>query len=140
MKVAQATQTTETPWSAGGVPDRGWLRNFKNRHPEIANRKSQALEVARARGLCQCTISSLYKNLEDLYTTFKYPLSHIWNCDESGMQAGRKGGATVLAKVESKSVHIIEPDQREAFVSIILHQCKWGENSKLLYPKGDIFH
>ena len=45
--------------------------------------------------------------------TFHYPLSHIWNCDESGVQAGRNGGATVLAKRGSKLVYSIEPDQRE---------------------------
>jgi hypothetical protein len=32
------------------------------------------------------------------------PPSHIWNCDESGVQAGRSGGATVLAKVGSKFI------------------------------------
>lgn len=113
LKVAQATQTRDTPWSAVGVPGRSWLKNFKVRHPELSSRKSQPLEVARARGLCATRVNTLYKNLEELYSTFKYPPAHIWNCDESGVQAGRGGGATVLAKVGSKSVHSIEPDNRE---------------------------
>ena len=40
LKVAIATQTREMPWSASGLPRTGWLRRFRNRHPEIASRRS----------------------------------------------------------------------------------------------------
>ena len=113
LKVALATQTRETPWSATGVPGKGWLRRFRLRYPEIATRKSQGLEIARAQGVCPTVAESLYSNLEELYTTFQYPPSHIWNCDKSGVQVGRSGGAIVLAKRGSRAVHSIEPDQRE---------------------------
>ena len=113
LKVALATQTRETPWSAVGVPGKGWLRRFRLRYHEIATRKSQGLEIARARAVCPTMAESLYTNLEELYTTFQYPPSHIWNCDESGVQIGRSGGATVLAKRGSRAVHSIELDQRE---------------------------
>jgi hypothetical protein len=113
LKVAQATQTRETPWSAVGVLGKSWLKSFKHRHPEISSRKSQGLEVGRARGLCPSSAASLYCNLEKLYNNSKYPPSHIWNCDETSVQAGRSGGATVLAKTGSRSVHSVEPDQRE---------------------------
>ena len=113
MKVATATQTRETPWSASGVPGIGWLRRFRSRYPEITSRCSQGLEVARARSLYPTTAETLYGNLETLYMTHNYPPGHIWNCDESGVQAGRSGGATVLARGGSRSVHSIEPNQRE---------------------------
>ena len=113
LKVALATQSRKTPWSATGVPGKGWLWRFRGRHPEFATRRSQGLEVARARALCPAIAESLYTNLEYLYTSYNYLASHIWNCDESGIQAGRSGGATVLAKRGSKFVHSIELDQRE---------------------------
>ena len=98
LKVALATQTKEMPWSATGVFGKGWLKRFRLRHPEIATRKSQGLDIARTCALCPNVAKTLYTNLEELYTTFKYPTSHIWNCDKSGFQAGRSKGATVLAK------------------------------------------
>ena len=113
LKVATATQTRETPWSASGVPGKGWLRRFHSRHPEIMSRRSQGLEVARARFLCPATTETLYSNIETLYMTQNYPSGHIWNCDKSRVQACRSGGATVLARRKSKSVHSIELDQRE---------------------------
>ena len=113
LKVATATQTRSTSWSARGVPGKRWLRRFRSRHPEISSRRSQGLEVARARALCPTTAKSLYANLETLYTAYTYPPTHIWNCDESGVQAGRAGGATVLARRGSGSVHLIEPDEKE---------------------------
>ena len=110
LKVATATQTRETPWSASGVPRTGWLRRFHSRHPEIASRRSH---VACAHSLCPATAETLYGNLETLYRTHNYPPDHIWNCDESGVQASRSGGATVLARRGSRFMHSIEPDQRE---------------------------
>ena len=89
LKMAIATQTRSTPWSARGVLGKGWLRRFWSRHPKISSRRSQGLEVARARALCPITAESLYANLERLYTTHSYPPTHIWDCDKSSVQAGR---------------------------------------------------
>ena len=74
LKVATATQTRSTPWSARGIPSKRWLCRFRSRHPEISSRRSQGLEVARARGLCLIIAENLYANLERLYTTYSYPL------------------------------------------------------------------
>ena len=66
------------------------------------------MEVVRTKALCPIVAKSLYSNLEELYMTFQYTLRHIWNCDKSGVQAGRSGGATILAKRDNKSMHSIE--------------------------------
>ena len=50
------------------------------------------LELARARGLCPSAIVSLYCNPNDLYDTWNYPPSHVWNCDESEVQARKSEG------------------------------------------------
>ena len=73
LKVATATQTRSTPWSASRVPGKGWLHRFCSRHPEISRRRSQGLEVARARALCPITAKTLCANLEKLYTAYCYP-------------------------------------------------------------------
>jgi hypothetical protein len=73
VKVAQATQARQTPWSATGLPGSGWLRSFRKRHPEISLRKSQELAVARARNMCPATVAGLYANLEYLYSLHNYP-------------------------------------------------------------------
>ena len=92
LKVALATQTRATPWSATRLPGKGWLRRFRVRYSEISTRKSQGLDVSRARALCPIIAESLYANLEELYNAYNYPPSHIWNCDKSGVQTGRSGG------------------------------------------------
>jgi hypothetical protein len=40
IKVAEATQLRATPYT-DGIPGRGWLRWFRNRHPELSLRMSQ---------------------------------------------------------------------------------------------------
>jgi hypothetical protein len=91
LKVALATQTRDIPWSTGNIPGKSWLRSFKQGHPELASRKTQGLKMGRARGLCPTSVASLYCNLEELYTSFHYPPSHIWNCDENKIQLGGMG-------------------------------------------------
>jgi hypothetical protein len=69
--------------------------------------------MGRACGLCPSSATTVYCNLEELYNSFKYPPSHIWNCDETGVQVGRSSGATVLTKTGNKSMHSVEPNQRK---------------------------
>jgi hypothetical protein len=111
IKVAEATQLRETPFK-DGIPRAGWVRWFRKRHPEISLRMSQGLDSGRARGLCPENVSSFYENLEVMLAR-GYEASHIWNCDESGAQAGRNGGGRVLAKTGARSVHSIIPKERE---------------------------
>jgi len=111
-KVATITQTRVTPFK-DGIPGEGWVRCFKRRHPELVLRKSQTLEGNRASGLNPESVSSFYNNLQKLYTHRGYAPHQIWNCDESGAQAGRGGGGYVIAKRGSKIVHNIIPNQRE---------------------------
>ena len=139
LKVVLATQSRETPWSAIGIPEKGWLRRFRLRHPKIATRKAQGLEVNRACALCSATAETLYNNLEELYLTFHYPPSHIWNCDESGVQNGRNGGVTVLAKWGSRSVHSIEPDQREHLLVLSYINVDGGSIPNFYILKGTYF-
>jgi hypothetical protein len=42
-----------------------------------------------------------------------YEPQNIWNCDESGAQAGRNGGGRVLAKIGAQSIHSIIPKEWE---------------------------
>ena len=69
--------------------------------------------MAKARALCFAMTDILYSNLEYLYTTYNYPTSHIWNCDESSVQAERSDRATLLAKRSRRYVHLIESYHRK---------------------------
>ena len=112
LKVYDITKSRATPFR-DGIPGSGWMRWWKHRHPELTLRVSQALETARARGLCAANIQSFYENLQSLLTLHEYGADRIWNCDESGAQAGRNGGGVVIARKGARHVHSIVPDQRD---------------------------
>ena len=80
-----------------------------------------------------------YSNLKELYSTFNYPPSHIWNWDENRMHAYKSGGATVLTKLGSKFVHTIEPDHREHFSIISCINVARGKISNFYILKGTYF-
>ena len=139
LKVAVATQGRSMPWSGSGVPDKGWLKRFRRRHPQLVNRHSQGLEVTRIRALNPTIAETLYANLEFLYSSYKYPPIHIWNCDESGVQARRSDGDTVLAKRGSRSVHSIEPNQREHLSVLSCVNANGGSIPNFYILKGSYF-
>ena len=110
---------TQGRWTSfkDGIPGRGWLQWFHNRHPELTLRSPQGLEEGRARGLNPTSVASLYENLQQAYDQHKYLPSHIWNADESGAQAGRGGGSTlVFARRGTRSVHSILPNSKEHLI------------------------
>jgi hypothetical protein len=81
----------------------------------------------------------LYSNLEELYTSFLYPPSHIWNYNENGVQAGRSGGTTILARTGSRSVHCIELDQREHLLIVSCINADGGCIPNFYILKGTYF-
>jgi hypothetical protein len=89
------------------------MRGWKRRHPELTLQVAQALEIARAKGLCKDNVKSFYDNLETLYSLHKYSPDQIWNCNESGAQARKNGESIVIARTSARRVHSIVPDQRE---------------------------
>ena len=109
LKVYEITKSMWTPFK-NGIPGAGWLRWWQRRHPELTLRASQALDTVRARGLCEENVKSFYNNLQELYTLHDYLPERIWNCDESGTQAGKNGGGLVIARIGARQVHSIIPD------------------------------
>jgi hypothetical protein len=112
LKVALITHERATPF-VHGIPGARWLRWFRRRHLELALRLAQGLDTNCARGLCPANVNTFYNNLSELYERYKYPPSNIWNCNESGAQAGQNGGAYVLAKRGSHVVHSVIPNKQE---------------------------
>jgi len=116
-KVSILTQARGTLF-CDGVLGPGWVRCFRKRHLELSLRKPQALEQNRAKNLCPEVVASFYENLKILYNRNKYEGHQIWNCDESGAQASRDGGAYVIVKRGTKSVVKVAPECRE-WISVL---------------------
>jgi hypothetical protein len=62
----------------------------------------------------------------------------IWNCNESGTQARRNGGALVLARTWSQSVHRVMPDQREWLSILVCVNAAGKFNTHLTSSSGHL--
>jgi hypothetical protein len=109
MKVSEITISMDTPFREG-IPGGRWMKGWRRWHPELTLRVSQALETARARGLCRDNVRSFY-NLQTLYSLHKYTPDRIWNCNEYGTQAGKNGGGVVIVRTGARWVHSVVPNQ-----------------------------
>ena len=76
-------------------------------------RMPQGLEISKARAMNPITCHGFYSNLLQQYSNFTYHPSHIWNVDESGINASKSGLGKVLARKGIRNVHAQIPNERE---------------------------
>jgi len=76
-------------------------------------RQIERLEVYRAGGLTLASYNSFHINLQSLYNQHNYTIDHVWNLDETWIQAGKHFGARVLVKRGSKTVYSTIPKSQE---------------------------
>lgn len=95
-------------------PGQTWWQRFKLRHLEVVLRMGEGLEAKRCIGLNKVSCLDFYNNLTSVITSNGYEASHIWNVDETGVQAiGRNTTLKVVAKKGSKNVNVRAADSRE---------------------------
>jgi hypothetical protein len=126
MKVNEITMSKDIPFREG-IPDGGWMRGWRRRHPELTLRVSQALEIARARGLCKDNVKSFYDNLQN------YSPDRIWNYDELGAQAGKNGGGCCDCEDWGTTGALRHAQSMQVALCPCLHQCNWCSHSFLLH-------
>lgn len=92
-----------------------WLLLFLRRHPEIAKRKAQAMNPARAQKLNRNIVSDYFEKLERVLDELglKNKPQSIYNMDEKGCRLTIHHQQTVLALKGSKRVHLIAPEHSE---------------------------
>jgi len=64
-------------------------------------------------GPLSCQFNFFNDNLSTLYEKHAYLPHQVWKCDELGAQVGRGGGGFVLAKRDTRNVHVVVHDQHE---------------------------
>lgn len=64
--------------------------DFMHRHPDISLRTPESTSMMRAVGFNKPQVDIFYDNLARLMTQYKFPPSHIYNCDETGVSCVHK--------------------------------------------------
>lgn len=92
-----------------------WLRLFLQRHPDVAKRKAQNLNPARAQKLNRFIVNDHFKRLHDaMIETGVLDQPHrIFNIDEKGSRLTLHHPQQVLAKTGARNVHIVGPEHGE---------------------------
>ncbi|KAH9320446.1 hypothetical protein KI387_015085 [Taxus chinensis] len=110
--VAHMCQCRPNPFK-DGLPGKSWWYGFRRRHPDLTIRTAEGLDRDRAVMLRPRIVAAFYDNLQKMYAANQYGPDKIWNCDETGVQAGRNCGMRVIAKLGCRSVPHIMSKSRE---------------------------
>ena len=94
---------------------RKWLRLFLGRHPEVARRRTQNLNPARACKLNKFIVTDYFDKLKTVIneTDVAGKPQLIYNIDEKGCRLTLHHQQQVLAKKGAKRVHIVAPEHAE---------------------------
>jgi hypothetical protein len=88
------------------------LQWFKKCTPDLSFCVAQGPKIRHAKRLCLNNVATFYYNLQHAYDLHNYDASKIWNCNEFGAQVDHNGGALVLTKARSKSMHSITTNKK----------------------------
>jgi len=110
--VAQIYQGRPNPFKDGFL-GKSWWSGFKKRHPNLVLHTTEGLDRDKALNLGLAIVSKFYNTLSSAYEQHSHAPDHIWNCDETGLQAGRNCGVRVNSKRGRRNVHNIFPKGRE---------------------------
>ena len=102
------------------LPGQSWWECFKSRHPDVVLRLGEGLEMKRCIGLNHKSCSNFYSGLTTVITSHGYEASHIWNMDETGVQAaGKNSTLKVVAKKGSKNVNMLAGNNKKWLTIIV---------------------
>lgn len=92
-----------------------WLKLFLIRHPDVARRKAQILNPARAIKLNSFIVNDYFKKLREVMIELDImdKPQCIYNIDEKGCRLTLHHQQTVLAQRGARSVHLIAPEHAE---------------------------
>lgn len=94
---------------------RKWLKLFLKRHPDVARRKAQQMNPARAQKMNPFIVNDYFGKLKDVYTKLKLfdKPGNVYNMDEKGCRLTIHKQQSVLAKRGAKRVHLVAPEHGE---------------------------
>ncbi|KAI4466296.1 homeobox-like domain superfamily [Holotrichia oblita] len=95
---------------------RKWMALFYRRHPEVARRKSQMLNPARAQKLNRPIVTEYFGKLKQILMDLNImnQPQRIYNMDEKGCRLTLHHQQQVLSRKGAKRVHLIAPEHSES--------------------------
>ncbi|KAJ8049297.1 hypothetical protein HOLleu_01980 [Holothuria leucospilota] len=75
-----------------------WLSGFMSRHPELAIRKPEAMNIARAVGFNRPQVEKFFDVYRGVLTSHEYSDARIWNMNETGLSNVQKPGNIIATK------------------------------------------
>lgn len=122
------------------LPDRAgyyWFQNFLKRNPELGMRKPEVPSAARAAGLNKEVVSQWFNQYESLLVKLGIAgtPSHIWNCDESGLQ-DQFSSTKVIGQVGQPCVEVCAGEKGETTTCLAAFNAEGTYSRTMIIFKG----
>lgn len=97
-----------------------WLSGFLKRHPQLALSAAEPTSIARAMGFNRVNVGKFFDLLESLMDQYKFPPTHIFNVDETGLTTVPKRQSRILALKGKKQVGLASSAERGQLTTAVL--------------------
>ena len=114
-----------------------WVQGFLQRHNQLSLRRPEALSTARAMGMNRPLVQKWFGGYEDLLDELgiRHVPSHIWNCDESGVQ-DHFLSKTVISETGKPSYQVTSNDRGHTSTILVGFNAAGDYTPKLVIHKG----
>ncbi|KAG5278319.1 hypothetical protein AALO_G00097640 [Alosa alosa] len=114
-----------------------WFHNFLKRNPELGMRKPEVLSAARAAGLNKVVVNQWFTQYESLLVELGIAgtPSHIWNCDESGLQ-DQFSSTKVVGQVGQPCVEVCAGEKGETTTCLAAFNAEGIYSRTMIIFKG----
>jgi hypothetical protein len=106
-------------------------------NPNVVIRQAERFEMCKTQSLTAACCSKLYTNLASLYNLHQYPFDHIWNNNETCVQACKQAGPWVLARRRSNAVYSTIPKSQEWLIINCVVNVTNGSLLSFYFFKGE---
>lgn len=115
---AVANKIEVPQWEEAKSAGEGWLRKFRNRHPNISLRKPEATSLARATAFNKTNVGEFFSKYQEILNRKQYQPHQIWNIDETGLSTVHVP-PKILAPKGTKQVGNMTSAERGTTVTMI---------------------
>lgn len=116
LNVFRFCQENNIPNRFKETAGRKWFDSFLKRNPDVARRKAQRLNPARAQKLNKFIVADHFAKLKEIFTKydfFKFP-ERVFNMDEKGCRLHLHKDPRVLTQKGASRVHIVGKEHGES--------------------------
>lgn len=100
-------------WDHNKMAGKEWLDSYRRRNANLSLRKPENTSAARSFGFNKTAVNDFFRNLQEVYTKYKFTADRIYNYDESGISTVMSTPKILAEKKQKQIGQLVSAERGE---------------------------